>query len=87
MTDFECETRFVDLARRRWKTSFCVRRYRQYPDIWDMWLFMAMVGGDREGVLVSLNAEGVSRDSARALARRFMREMKVPPPAREGGGS
>jgi hypothetical protein len=86
LTNFDCNTQFVDLAARRWKSSFCVRRYKRYPDIYDLQLYMAMVGTSKEGMIISLEAQGVSKDNALALAKRFMSEIKQgsPPKATEG---
>lgn len=72
VTDFECNTRFVDLAERKWKTSFCLRQYRKYPKLFDMHVYMAMVGVPKEGLLVSVIAEGVGRDSALDFTRKFI---------------
>lgn len=76
VTNYVCTTRFVDLASRRWKTSFCARQYKKYPHIFDIELVMAMVGAEREGMIISLDADGVSQKSALALEKRFMEEIK-----------
>lgn len=75
-TNFDCNSRFVNLAGRRWKSNFCVRQYKKYPSIYDMHLYMAMVGAGKQGFIVTLMAQGVSKDSALALAKRFMSEIK-----------
>lgn len=84
LTNFECNDGFVDAAGLRWKTSFCVRQYKKYPSLWDMHLYMALVGEGRQGLMVSVAAEGVSRKNALGVARRFMREIR-PAEARQTG--
>jgi S1-C subfamily serine protease len=76
VTNFDCNSRFVDLAGFRWKSNFCVRQYKKYPAIYDMHLYMAMVGAGKQGFIVTLAAQGVSRQNALALARRFMTEIR-----------
>ncbi|MBI1216670.1 MAG: serine protease [Alphaproteobacteria bacterium] len=94
VTNFECNDSFVDLAGARWKASFCVRQYKKYPKLYDMHLYMAQVDADRQGMMVSAVAQGVSRANALKLAGRFMTEIKprektaLPPPAaRDAGGA
>lgn len=76
VTNFDCNSHFVDLAGFRWKSNFCIRQYKKYPAIFDMHLYMAMVGDGKKGFIVTLAAQGVSKQNALALASRFMREIK-----------
>ncbi len=98
VSNFDCNSRFVDLAGFRWKASFCVRQYKKYPAVFDMHLYMAMVGAGKKGFIASLMAQGVSKQNALALAQRFMSEIKprpaeaaaatkpLPPPPKKKGG-
>ena len=79
VTNFDCNSRFVDIAGFRWKSSFCVRQYKKYSKIFDMNLYMAMVGAGKEGFIVTLTAQGVSEQNALALAQKFMSEIKPSP--------
>lgn len=81
ITNFECNARFVRQAGRKWKASFCVRQYRRYPAVYDLLLAMALVDGKKEGMIISLDAEGVSRENALALAARFISEIREKPAA------
>lgn len=75
-TNFECNTRFVNAAGHLWKTAFCIRKYKKYPKLYDMHLYMAMLGQGARGLLISMAAEGVSKDNALALASRFISEIR-----------
>ncbi len=75
-SNFDCNSHFVDIAGFRWKSNFCIRQYKKYPAIFDMQLYMAMVGAGKKGFTVTLMAQGVSKQNALALARRFMSEIK-----------
>ena len=86
VTNFDCNSSFVDLAGKRCKSSFCLRRYKKFPQLYDMHLYMALVGEGRQGLVATQALQGVSKDSALKLARRFMEEIK-PNPAGAGGSS
>lgn len=73
--NFECLDRFVTHGGQRWKASFCARRYKLYPSLYDSVLFMAQLGESREGLIVTLSAQGVTRENALALTRRFMQSL------------
>jgi serine protease Do len=79
VTNFDCKSSFVDVADKRWKSSFCVRQYKKYPQLYDMHLYMALVGEGRQGMMATQVAEGVSKDSALKLARKFMSEIRPRP--------
>ncbi|TAL37298.1 MAG: serine protease [Alphaproteobacteria bacterium] len=76
VTNFDCNSSFVDVAGKRWKSSFCIRQYIKYPQLYDMHLYMALVGEGRQGMMATQVAEGVSKDSALKLARKFMSEIR-----------
>ena len=75
VTNFDCNSSFVDIAGKRWKSSFCVRQYKKYPKLYDMHLYMALVGAGRQGMMATEVAEGVSKESALKLAQRFLTEI------------
>jgi len=78
VTNFDCNSRFVDIAGHRWKSSFCARQYKKYPKIFDMHFTMAMVGAGKTGFIATMTVQGVSKDNALALAQKFMSEIKKP---------
>jgi hypothetical protein len=81
VTNFDCNTRFVDIAGYRWKSNFCVRQYKKYPKIFDMHLYMAIVGAGKKGFSLALVAQGVSKENALALVQKFVSEIKPNAPA------
>jgi hypothetical protein len=80
VTNFTCDSGFVDMAAGRWKSSFCVRQYKKYPGIYDMQFYMALVGAGRTGVMITVSAAGVSKDNALAFAGRFMNNITAATP-------
>jgi S1-C subfamily serine protease len=75
-TNFDCNSRFIDLHGQRWKASFCVRQYKKYPQLYDMHLYMALVGEGRKAFMASQALQGISMDSAVKMAQRFMESIK-----------
>ncbi len=73
--NFACHDGFVDQAGHRFKTSYCVRQYTKYPSLFDAHLYMAMVDAPRTGVVITVNALGVTRDNAQAFMSRFISEI------------
>ncbi|MDD9900684.1 MAG: serine protease [Alphaproteobacteria bacterium] len=76
--NFDCNTRFVNVAQRVWKASLCVRPYRRYKDLYDMQMHMAMLAEGMEGLLISLDMKGLSRENIRKVAGRFLSSVTVP---------
>ncbi|HRJ67541.1 MAG TPA: hypothetical protein PLW48_10425, partial [Alphaproteobacteria bacterium] len=66
----------------RWKASFCARQYKRYPALYDAMLYMAQLGQSREGLIVSLGAQGGTKENALQLTQKFM-ESLTPLPARD----
>jgi serine protease Do len=75
-TNFDCNSRFLDLQGKRWKASFCVRQYKKYPQLYDLHLYMALVGEGRQAFMASQAFQGISMDSALKMAQRFMEDIK-----------
>lgn len=79
VTNFDCKTNFVENAGLKWKASFCVRQYKKYPLLYDMHLYMALLGAGKKGLVATLMAQGVSQKNALGLAEKFMHEIKPSP--------
>ncbi len=72
MTQFECRTRFVDLADRKWKMAFCVRAYKDYPLLYDVITMGTILGTPQQGKVFELDLVGVGKEKALAFLERFM---------------
>ena len=77
VTNFDCNTKFVDIAEHRWKAAFCARQYKKYPRIYDMQLYLALIDNPRFGLMASLNTQGMSKDTSLKLAEKFMKEIRL----------
>lgn len=83
VSNFDCDTRFVVIDGQRWKASFCARHYKEYAGLHDMLLYMAQLGQSREGLVITLGAQGVTKDGGLLLMRQFMTSLKTQPSAGE----
>jgi S1-C subfamily serine protease len=79
VSNFDCETRFVETDGQRWKAAFCTRGYKEYSGLHDMLLYMAQLGQSREGLVVTFTAQGVTQTDGLGMIRRFMAALKPQP--------
>lgn len=79
VSNFDCNSDYVALGGHEWKASFCLRRYKKYPAIHDMHLFLALLGNPKQGMVISLSAQGVSKEDGLKLSRHFMDQIKPRP--------
>ena len=71
-TPFSCRTRFVDSRGLVLKTTFCSRRYLDYPGLHDVLFKAAVLGREDTGLETALRLSAVSFENARRLARRHL---------------
>lgn len=83
VTNFICNDSFIEVAENKWKASLCIRRYKKYPKIFDMHLYMATVGARKSGFTTTFMAQGVSKENALTLAEKFISEFKAKPLSKE----
>lgn len=76
VTNFECSDKFVTLAGKTWKSAFCARQYKKYPDLYDVHFYMALTDGEPQGLLAAIVAEGVTARNALALTNAFMAHIR-----------
>lgn len=76
VTNFECNDSFINAADHKWKASFCVRKYKNYPHIFDMQFYMAKVGAEKKGFSIALIAQGISKDNSIKLSNKFIESIR-----------
>ena len=76
--DFNCDDQFVISGesraenKRKTKTVFCVRAYKDYPQLYDVLFLQGTVDDSRAAFLSHFTLAGVSQKNAQAFARKFM---------------
>lgn len=79
MSNFRCTTDFVAHDNDTSKVMFCLRRYRQFDGLYDLYQLSLALRGDRELLVSTLALTGVSADNARAFARKFQESIAWKP--------
>ncbi|MCE9670251.1 serine protease [Myxococcus stipitatus] len=72
VTNFRCETRFVDVGGLPVRAALCLRAYRRFPGLYDLVLRAATLNASTSGVDTSLTLGGFTAENARRLARRYL---------------
>ena len=72
VTRFRCDTRFVDVNAQPFRATFCSRRYKRYPRLYDVLFTAAMVGNGRVGFIFNLDLSGTDLESATRLVVRML---------------
>ena len=76
VTNFKCQTEFVNINGMDWKVGLCSRNYKKYKSLYDINLTMASVGEKMEGLIVELVALGVNKTKARDFINNFLGKIK-----------
>ena len=76
VSNYRCNTDFVDINQMPWKVALCLRNYKKFSGLYDVSLSMAQVQYSDKGLLVNMNATGLSRDMAMAFARKYMESIE-----------
>ena len=76
VTNYQCNTDFVALSGSPWKVALCFRRYKKFSSLYDVSLTMAQIEHSDKGLLVNMNATGLSRDMAMAFVRKYMESIE-----------
>ncbi|TXH60738.1 MAG: hypothetical protein E6Q84_04155 [Thiothrix sp.] len=72
VTDFKCETNFVQISQQNFKMSVCRRDYLRYNGLSDVLVTGAMVSQKQQGFLFELFLTGVDfKESMRLLKKEF----------------
>ena len=76
--DYQCDGEFVVAGsieaqpQRNTKAVFCARAYRDYPELYDVLFLQGTVDDSRAAFISHFTLAGVSRENAKAYARKFM---------------
>jgi serine protease Do len=79
VTNFNCDTWFVEVSSQQFKSNLCRREYRDYPGMSDMLFTAALTGHADKGFFITLIATGVDFDSSLPLIRKFLENTQWTP--------
>lgn len=72
LTEFQCKTDFIQNGALKFKTAFCVRRYKEFEGLYDSVLNAATVSENNRGLVTTLVLTGVSFENAVAFAKTYL---------------
>ena len=73
VTNFECQEGFTaDESGRQYKTLFCLRAYKDYPELYDALFLQGTVDDARKAFISHFTLAGVSKSSSLDFTKRFM---------------
>ena len=73
VTDFQCDNGFTQGASgRQSKTVFCLRAYKDYPELYDILFLQGSVDDSDRALISHFTLAGVSKDNGLAFASKFM---------------
>lgn len=75
VTNFDCVPRFLTVAGKTWKSNLCLRRYKKYPGMYDLHLYMAMLSDKSEGLTAALVMQGVAKGRGLDMVKAFLGHM------------
>ena len=70
--NYQCKTEFVTLNQRDVKMALCVRQYKKFNRLYDLSLTLASLDSNNQGLVINMNAAGISRQNALAFSRRYL---------------
>lgn len=76
VTNYECNTDFVEIHERTWKVAMCFREYKKFRGLYDLSLTMALNDQNDKALVVNMSAAGMKKSSAMQFARKFMEEIR-----------
>ena len=72
VSEFTCHEDFVELASRDWKAAYCVRQYKKFPKLHDVFLSLAVLDKPKSGHVIKIGLAGLNEKLARRFLQKFL---------------
>jgi len=72
VTNFSCNTWFIEVSTQQFKGNLCRREYREYPGMSDLLFTAALTGHADTGFFITLSMTGIEYESALPLIQKFL---------------
>jgi len=79
VTNFNCDTWFIDVSSQQLKGNLCRREYREYPGVSDVLFTAALTGHANKGFFMTLILTGVDYQSTLPLIQKFLEHSEWTP--------
>jgi len=71
-TTYNCKTDFIQNGDILFRTAFCLRRYKEFEDIYDMVLIAGSLVHEKKGLVTKLVLAGVSYENAVKFSKKYL---------------
>lgn len=75
VSDYSCETNFVNIKGSNWKASTCLRQYKEFQKIYDATLLLVSLNDNKAAAILKMSSTGVSKDNATAMFGKLIRSI------------
>ena len=72
VTKFACQEDFVTLASHPWKAAYCVRQYKNFPKLRDVFLSLAVLDKPKNGYTIRIGLAGLNENLAYRFLQKFL---------------
>ena len=79
MSNFNCETWFIEIAAQEFKSNLCRRDYVEYQGLSDVLFTAAMTGYKTQGFFITLTMTGIEFESILPLLKKFLESIEWKP--------
>ncbi len=76
VTDYVCNTDFVEANEMDWKVALCIRKYKKYPRLYGFIISMALVSEPDKGLAANFAISGVEKETGLKLSRKFLESIQ-----------
>ncbi|MCD4779672.1 MAG: serine protease [Candidatus Omnitrophica bacterium] len=76
VTNFQCQDSFVRISGQKTRVSMCARKYKDYPQLFDVHVAVASVHLKNRGLLTHLSLLGIGKTRAQAFVKKFLENIK-----------
>ena len=76
ITNYVCDSHFVNISKHSWKVSTCMREYKKYRGLYDVLLLLVSVDLNDKALLMKAGMSGVSKDNGIKFIKQFLQEVK-----------
>jgi len=72
VAEFRCSNEFIKLAGRDWKAAYCVRQYKKYSKLHDVYLSLAALGESKRGHVIRVGLAGINEKLAKLFLKKLL---------------
>lgn len=72
VSEYQCQTNFVEVANQPMKVALCFRKYKKFPRLVDLTLELALVSESKIGFIAGLFLQGISEENGVAMVQKFL---------------